>query len=90
MKKSIGSSSFCGALLGLSGMLSFMVSGWGNPSMPDYSLGYIYLPAVLGITATSFFTSKLGATATSKLPVPTLKKGFALLLVAIAVDMFIK
>ena len=90
MKKSIGSSAFCGALLGLSGMLSFMVSGWGNPSMPDYSLGYIYLPAVLGITATSFFTSKLGATATSKLPVPTLKKGFALLLVAIAVDMFMK
>ena len=74
MKKSIGSSSFCGALLGLSGMLSFMVSGWGNPSMPDYSLGYIYLPAVLGITASSFFTSKLGATATSKLPVSTLKK----------------
>ena len=90
MKKSIGSSAFCGALLGLSGMLSFMVSGWGNPSMPDYSLGYIYLPAVLGITATSFFTSKLGATATSKLPVPTLKKGFALLLIAIAVDMFMK
>jgi len=90
MKKAIGSSAFCGALLGLSGMFSFMVSGWGNPSMPDYSLGYVYLPAVLGITGTSFFTSKLGATATSKLPVPTLKKGFALLLVAIAVDMFIK
>ena len=90
MKKSIGSSAFCGALLGLSGMFSFMVSGWGNPSMPDYSLGYVYLPAVLGITGTSFFTSKLGATATSKLPVPTLKKGFALLLIAIAVDMFIK
>ena len=62
----------------------------GSSAMPDYSLGYVYLPAVLGITGTSFFTSKLGATATSKLPVPTLKKGFALLLVAIAVDMFIK
>lgn len=90
MKKAIGSSAFCGMLLGLSGMLSFMVSGWGNPAMPDYSLGYIYLPAVFGITATSFFTSKLGATATAKLPVPTLKKGFALLLIVIAIDMFLK
>lgn len=90
MKKAIGSSAFCGMLLGTSGMLSFMVSGWGNPAMPDYSLGYIYLPAVIGITATSFFTSKLGATATTKLPVPTLKKGFALLLIVIAIDMFIK
>lgn len=90
MKKAIGSSAFCGMLLGTSGMLSFMVSGWGNSAMPDYSLGYIYLPAVLGITATSFFTSKLGATATSKLPVSTLKKGFALLLILIAIDMFLK
>lgn len=90
MKKAIGSSAFCGMLLGTSGMFSFMLSGWGNAAMPEYSLGYIYFPAVLCITATSFFTSKLGATATSKLPVPTLKKGFALLLITIAVDMFIR
>ena len=90
MKKAIGSSAFCGMLLGTSGMFSFMLSGWGNVAMPEYSLGYIYFPAVLCITATSFFTSKLGATATSKLPVPTLKKGFALLLITIAVDMFIR
>ena len=90
MKKAIGSSAFCGMLLGISGMFSFMLSGWGNATMPEYSLGYIYFPAVLCITATSFFTSKLGATATSKLPVPTLKKGFALLLLIIAVDMFIR
>ena len=90
MKKAIGSSAFCGMLLGTSGMFSFMLSGWGNAAMPEYSFGYIYFPAVLCITATSFFTSKLGATATSKLPVPTLKKGFALLLITIAVDMFIR
>ena len=90
MQKAIGSSAFCGMLLGTSGMFSFMLSGWGNSAMPEYSLGYIYFPAVLCITATSFFTSKLGATATSKLPVPTLKKGFALLLITIAVDMFIR
>ena len=90
MKKAIGSSAFCSMLLGLSGALSFMVVGWGNPTMPEYSLGYVYLPAVLGITLTSFFTSKLGANAVAKLPVPTLKKGFALLLIIIAIDMFIK
>ena len=90
MKKAIGSSAFCGMLLGTSGMFSFMLSGWGNAAMPEYSLGYIYFPAVLCITATSFFMSKLGATATSNLPVPTLKKGFALLLITIAVDMFIR
>ena len=90
MKKAIGSSAFCGMLLGLSGMFSFMVGGFGNPAMPDYSIGYVYLPAVFGITATSFFTSKIGATLTNILPVPMLKKGFALLLIVIALNMFLK
>lgn len=90
MKKAIGSSAFCGMLLGLSGMLSFMVGGWNVPNMPDYSVGYVYLPAVVGITLTSFFTSKIGATTTTKLPVPTLKRYFACLLIFIAINMFLK
>lgn len=90
MKQAIGSSAFCGMLLGLAGTLSFVVGGWNNEAMPDYSLGYVYLPAVLGITLTSFFTSKLGASAVTKLPVPTLKRGFALLLMCIALNMLMK
>lgn len=90
MKRAIGTSSFCGAFLGLSGTISFIVSGWGLPKMPDWSLGYVYLPALIGITATSFFTSKLGANAANVLPVPMLKKGFAVLLVCIAINMFLK
>lgn len=90
MKRAIGTSSFCGAFLGLSGTISFIISGWGLAGMPNYSLGYVYLPALLGITATSFFTSKLGASAANVLPVPTLKKAFAVLLVCIAINMFLK
>lgn len=90
MKRAIGTSSFCGALLGLAATVSFMVSGWAMPNLPDYSIGYIYLPALLGITLTSFFTSKLGANAANVLPVPVLKKAFAVLLVCIAINMFLK
>lgn len=90
MKRAIGTSSFCGAFLGLSGTISFIISGWGLDAMPNYSLGYIYLPALFGITATSFFTSKLGANAANALPVPILKKAFAVLLVCIAINMFLK
>ncbi|CDG00059.1 Putative Sulfite exporter TauE/SafE [Avibacterium paragallinarum JF4211] len=90
MKQAIGSSAFCGMLLGLSGMLSFIVGGWGQIGMPNYSLGYVYLPAVIAITATSFFTSKLGASTADKLPVKTLKRYFAVLLICIAINMLIK
>lgn len=89
MKRAIGTSSFCGAFLGLSGTISFIVSGW-NVEMPDYSLGYVYLPALFGITLTSYFTSKLGANAANVLPVAILKKAFAVMLVAIAINMFLK
>lgn len=90
MRQAIGSSSFCGMLLGLSGTLSSMHSGWNLQSLPEYSAGYVYLPAVLAITLTSFFTSKIGATLTTKLPVPTLKKAFALMLIIIAVNMLMR
>lgn len=90
MKKAIGTSSFCGGLLGLAGTISFMISGWNNPSLPPYSLGYVYLPALVGITLASVFTSKIGASLVNKLPVATLKKGFALFLMLVALNMFLK
>ncbi|QIM64329.1 sulfite exporter TauE/SafE family protein [Frederiksenia canicola] len=90
MKRAIGTSSFCGALLGVSATFSFIFNGWNMPNLPEYSLGYVYLPALLGITLTSFFTSKLGANAANVLPVPVLKKAFAVLLVCIAINMFLK
>ena len=90
IKKAIGTSAFCGMLMGIAGMLSFMVSGWNAQGMPPYSIGFVYFPAVLGITVTSFFTSKLGANATNKLPVPTLKKAFAAFLIVVAINMLLK
>ncbi|AAP95166.1 hypothetical protein A6046_03485 [[Haemophilus] ducreyi] len=90
MRAAIGTSSFCGAFLGLAGALSYMLSGWNSANLPAYSLGYVYLPALFGITLTSYFTSKLGANAANVLPVPMLKKAFAVLLVCIAINMFLK
>ncbi|MDH3000067.1 hypothetical protein A1D23_07655 [Chelonobacter oris] len=89
MKRAIGTSSFCGMLLGLSGMISFVVSGLNVADLPPYSLGYVYLPAVLLITLVSFFTSKFGATLTTKLPVSTLKKAFAVWLCLVAIKMLL-
>lgn len=87
MKKAIGTSAFCGTLLATSGMLSYMHSGWNHPDLPAGSIGYIYVPAVLAITCTSFFTAKAGVAMASRLPVATLKRYFALMLIVIALRM---
>ncbi|MGD9521733.1 MAG: TSUP family transporter, partial [Tepidiphilus sp.] len=52
-----------------------------------YSLGYVYLPAVIGVSAVSYFTAPLGAALAHRLPVRTLKRIFALVLLALLAKM---
>jgi uncharacterized membrane protein YfcA len=51
------------------------------------SLGYVYLPAVALISAVSFFTAPLGVKLAHRLPVPILKKIFALLIITLSLKM---
>lgn len=90
MKQAIGTSSACGVMLGLGATISFMLSGQRIENMPDFSIGFVYLPAFFGIAAASMFTSKIGANLANNLPVGTLKKAFASFLCVVAVVMLLK
>lgn len=85
--RAIGTSAAIGLPIALAGTLGYIYNGWGVADLPDYSLGYIYLPALFGIAAISIFTAPLGARLAHSLPVGTLKKLLALLLTAIATKM---
>jgi len=61
-----------------------MVNGWGAPHLPLGSIGYVYLPAFLGVTLTSYFVAPYGARAAHKLPVQTLRRVFALFLLVVS------
>ena len=52
--------------------------------------GYIYLPSLFGIVIVSMFTAPLGARLAQTLPVPKLKKCFALLLIVVGIRMLLK
>ncbi|MDR3177835.1 MAG: sulfite exporter TauE/SafE family protein [Campylobacteraceae bacterium] len=74
-KKAIGTSAALGFPLSITGALSYMIiTGVGNIDTQTFTFGYVFLPAVLFISATSFFTAKLGAKCTQILPVSILKK----------------
>lgn len=88
MAKAIGSSAVCSTLLAFSGAISYAIVGWQSTHMEPYAIGYVYIPALIGITMVSFFTSKIGAGLTDKLPTSILKKTFAVLLCFIAFSMF--
>jgi len=88
-KTAIGSSAAIGLPISLAGTLGYILSGMGKLPANEFTLGYVYWPAVLAISITSYMTAPLGAKLVHRLPVSTLKKGFAILLVAISVKMII-
>jgi len=89
MLQAIGTAAIVGFPIAVAGGLGFIVSGWGQSGLPPYSLGYVYLPAVLGITLASVLTAPLGAAAAHRLPTKRLKQVFALLLYGLAAKMLV-
>lgn len=89
MKRAVASSSALGFGLALFGAAGFVLSGWGEPALPHWSLGYVYVPAWLGISATAILFAPLGVWLSHTLPVAMLKRGFGLLLLFVAVRMLL-
>ena len=61
MTSSIGTSAACGVPIAIFGALGYIISGINNALLPPLTLGYIYLPALLGISLTSVIAAKYGA-----------------------------
>ncbi|MEJ6472924.1 sulfite exporter TauE/SafE family protein [Pseudoalteromonas piscicida] len=89
MKKAIGCASACGIVIALFGSVGYISSGSAQLALTDGFAGFVYLPALLGIVCTSWFTAPMGAKATHHLPVATIKKVFAVLLLVMAVNMVV-
>ncbi len=89
IQKAIGTASAIGFPIAVSGTIGYLVSGYGAENMPPMTLGYIYLPAVILISSVSYFTAPIGAKLAHSLPVATLKKVFAGLIVFLCIRMLL-
>lgn len=89
IKQAIGCAAFCGLVIAVFGTISFVQAGWSNPHLPPWSLGYVYLPAAIGIVITSVFTAKLGAKISHHLNTIILKRVFAGFLIIVAARMLL-
>lgn len=86
MQQAVATSAACGMPIAVAGAVSFMWTGWSTEALPDWSLGYVYLPAVIGIAATSVFFAGYGARLAHRLSQRLLKRLFALLLVSVGIN----
>ena len=87
MHRAIGTSAAIGIPIAVAGTLGYIANGLRAGALPDYSLGYVYLPALLGLAAASMVTAPLGARTAHRLPVQTLKRVFAVFLLVLATKM---
>ena len=80
MQQAVATAAACGFPIAVSGAISFMWVGWSEAQLPAWSWGFVYLPATLGIAATSMYSARIGANLAHSLPPLLLKRLFAAIL----------
>lgn len=87
VRSAIGTSAAIGFPIALAGAVGYVANGLAVPALPPHSLGFVYLPALVGVAFASMATAPLGARLAHALPVTSLKRLFALLLAGMATKM---
>ena len=87
IREAVATSAACGLPIAIAGASGYIITGWDESSMPEWSSGYIYWPAFIGIVLMSILFAPLGAYLAHRLPVLYLKRAFALVLFAIGIRM---
>jgi len=88
MRNAVAISSACGLPIAIMGTISYALLGWNQSELPIGSLGYVYLPAFLGIVISSLLVTPYGAKLAYKLPTKTLKRYFSYVLFFVAGKLF--
>ncbi len=87
MRRAIGCAAASGIAIAIFGTLGYVIAGWRHYQFEQGFVGYIYLPALLGIVSTSVFTAPLGARMTQRLPLLTVKRVFGVFLLLVSAKM---
>jgi uncharacterized membrane protein YfcA len=85
--QAVGTSAALGFPIAAAGTVGYLLSGMRASDLPEYSLGYIYLPALVGVIVVSMLIAPIGARFAHSLPVKQLKRGFGVFLALLATQM---
>lgn len=83
MREIVAISAACILPQSLFGALGYIISGWGNPELPAYTLGYVYWPAAIPLVIMSLIFAPIGVSLVHSLPQSTVRRIFGLLLLVI-------
>lgn len=89
MKEVVGTSAACGFPIAIFASISNIYLGEGTQGLPEWSAGFVYLPALAGIVLTSVFFAKLGANLAHFLPGILLNRLFSVFLMLVGIKFLI-
>lgn len=81
MVKAVATAATCGFPIALFGTLGYIYSGWEKAQSVDYAIGFVYLPALIGIVIFSSLAAPLGAKLAHHIKEKRLKQIFAAFLI---------
>lgn len=88
MKDAVGTSAISGVTISTIALIGYIISGYYSLSQSELYLGYVYLPAVIGISITSIIFAQVSARWSTKVPHELLKKILSCILIFTAGKMF--
>jgi len=89
LKRAIGTAAALGFPLASAGLAGDWLAG-GPARCPAGCVGHVFVPAVLLVSCGAVLMAPLGARLASRLPVQGLRKAFALLLMAVCVELCVR
>ena len=87
-RAAVATSAGLGLLISVPGVIGFIIAGWGEPSLPPFSLGYLNLIGLALIVPLSVLAAPWGAHLAHTINQKTLIRAFALFLVITSIRMF--
>ncbi len=82
MHRAIGTAAAMGFPLAIAGAVGYAAMGWNVQGLPPWSVGFVYVPAFVGISITSLLVAPWGARLAHRLQGATLRRIFAVFLLA--------
>lgn len=82
--KAVGVSASIGFIIAVSGTITGLMQSTAKYTPPPHSLGFIYLPALIGVASTGLIFTKVGSKLSYKLPQKKMQKAFGAFLFIIA------
>jgi uncharacterized membrane protein YfcA len=87
VRRAVATSASIGLPIALAGTAGFIYTGWGIEERPPWSVGYVNIPAYLGIVIASTLFAPLGARLAHRISELVLKRIFAVFLVIVGIYM---